>query len=361
MPHDIRIEGLLAEAFAGDVDAVRARCEAFTQALAAEEVTEAELRRLGPALQWAAEYLGLSGYAMLFNLPSDPDAGLSVADDSDLPAAVGGLLLERLAPGASVERREQIDLALAEYAVAYRSQHGMPEPAPRPLEGSTVFPRGFASVLPVLRSRSHETQPVYTASLVVPETPGEEIGEEPGDQEEPTPEEKAEERDVEQLLETMNGLEDWSEEEWNEPAAEHEIEGLESALGVTLPEEYKDFLRIHNGSADREFVSTEEAAEVSEELLDAYDLAEDDPDIPAGPANLEEGTGRLRDGYFLKGWVPFYDYGTGAFDLLDCVPGPRGVHGQVIRYTPAPGDGVVYGGFGEWLEHHVAEMEDDEP
>jgi cell wall assembly regulator SMI1 len=140
--------------------------------------------------------------------------------------------------------------------------------------------------------------------------------------------------------------------EWNEGADQEDINSIEEDLDITLPAEYRAFLEWHDGTDDREFMSVEEILDTAEELLDEEELnLEDaeDPQAEAAALNRTGTSGLTKDGNFVRGWVPFYDYGTGDFDCLDCAPGPKGAHGQVIRYS-ASSKGIVAASFTEWLE-----------
>lgn len=144
---------------------------------------------------------------------------------------------------------------------------------------------------------------------------------------------------------------------WNEPASDEEVAALEERLQVQLPEEYKEFLRWHNGTDDREFCSTAESADDAEEFLD---IASDSDSVETF---MEEdyAAGRIGKGTFVRGWVPFYDYGTGAVDVIDCAPGPQGKHGQIVSYDPDGRMGVTHGSFSEWiLDLDDAPLDDDE-
>ena len=134
--------------------------------------------------------------------------------------------------------------------------------------------------------------------------------------------------------------------EWNEPATTEEIAELEEQLGVELPQDYKEFLEWHNGTDDREFCSTEEAADNADEFLE---IAEEMDEVETF---LEEDyqAGRVGKGTFVKGWVPFYDDGTGAVDVVDCAPGPNGTHGQVIHYDPDGDMSITHTSFTDWVE-----------
>lgn len=154
--------------------------------------------------------------------------------------------------------------------------------------------------------------------------------------------------EVQKHLERIAEELEFDGDEWNEPATDDEIAEAEETLGVTFPETYKKILRLHNGSEYREFMSLEEAIEVAEEL---EELAEEDSDGLNETVNLsEDKPGVLKNGAYRRGWVPLFDFGTGAFDCVDCDPGPNGAAGQIVRYDPGGVEGIEFDSLEEWLE-----------
>lgn len=141
---------------------------------------------------------------------------------------------------------------------------------------------------------------------------------------------------------------------WNPPADPDAIQGLEHELGVELPRGYRESLGWHDGTDDREFCSLQEARDIAEELLELWHEAMEDENLDdLTVRNIEPGTQRVKDGDFVEGWVPFYDYGTGAFDLLDCDPGRRGVHSQLLHYDPDGVSAVTHDSFAAWAKAHA--------
>lgn len=161
---------------------------------------------------------------------------------------------------------------------------------------------------------------------------------------------------IDKLIDDLTRIAERDELVWNAPAEPDAIEELEDELGVKLPRDYRDCLEWHAGTDDYEFCSLEEARDIAEELLELWqDFVEDEGPDDLTAFNIEPGTGRVKDGDFVKGWVPFYAYGTGAFDLLDCNPGPNGVHGQVVHYDPDGKAGVTHESFAAWASAHAAD------
>lgn len=161
--------------------------------------------------------------------------------------------------------------------------------------------------------------------------------------------------DADQLVADLTRIAEREGLAWNPPAEPDAISDLENELGVELPQDYRTSLLWGEGTDDRGFCSLEEARDIAEELLELWhDAIEDEGLDDVTERNIEPGTGRVKDGDFVEGWVPFYDYGTGAFDLIDCSPGPHGVHGQVVHYDPDGGNRVTHESFTAWARAHAA-------
>ncbi|GAA1349532.1 SMI1/KNR4 family protein [Falsarthrobacter nasiphocae] len=154
--------------------------------------------------------------------------------------------------------------------------------------------------------------------------------------------------DVKKHLDRITEELDFDADDWNGPATDEEIAEAEKAFGVTFPETYKQVLRVHNGMSLGEFPSLEAALEIAEEL---EELQEEYGDGSADSQNLsEDKPGVLKNGFYRRGWVPLYDFGTGGFDCVDCDPGPNGTAGQIVRYDPDGPQGIQYASLEEWLE-----------
>lgn len=159
--------------------------------------------------------------------------------------------------------------------------------------------------------------------------------------------------EAQQLLADLTAIAERDALVWNESAQVAQIVELETSLGIELPADYKSVLAWHDGTDDREFCSVIDSEAAAEDLLELWLETLDDEELDAGERNIEPGTGRVRDGDFVKGWVPFYDYGTGAFDCLDCQPGPLGRHGQVIHYDPDGVNAVTHASIREWASERA--------
>lgn len=328
----------------GDQSAVRSRCEALAGALAAAPDADSAWAEL-PAAQWAAEVTALTGYASLLNaaLPARLATRVASAAAADLPPEVPGAWAARLDPDVTAEQRAAVDELLDARLRDWRDEHGLdtPQEAPEP-DTATAFPPGFMTALTRLRQAALAEQPRAAAS---PEEAG------TARQAAPRPE-----RPLTELLDRLLELEDL---EWRRPVTQRQVDRLEAFLGGPLPSDYRAFLDRANGSKDREFAGAHEVAADARELLEyaEEELADvADPAAERARFTNDDDSGRVAPGGFVRGWLPVYDHGTGAFVILDCAPGPQGSIGQILSY----GEGetrVTHPDFRAWLQDHVEDLE----
>ncbi|MDF2935464.1 MAG: cell wall assembly/cell proliferation coordinating protein [Paenibacillaceae bacterium] len=113
---------------------------------------------------------------------------------------------------------------------------------------------------------------------------------------------------------------------FNPGVEESELDNLEKATGITLPEEFRALYRSHNGEGEglsgfwAGFGWMKLEAVLGEWRglqQSAYTIVSDKP-------------GQIREGAFQTGWIPFGDDGGGSFLVMDLAPGPEGSYGQII-------------------------------
>jgi cell wall assembly regulator SMI1 len=140
----------------------------------------------------------------------------------------------------------------------------------------------------------------------------------------------------------------------NPPAADEAIRELERRLGLALPGEFVDSLKVHDGQRGQAGALFD-----GNQLLPIRHIAMswsswtellDDGDFDGRVARPDAG---IRDGWWQRGWVPFASNGGGDYLCLDLTPAPRGRLGQVIevlhdvpqRVRVAPSFAVWFGDF----------------
>lgn len=122
----------------------------------------------------------------------------------------------------------------------------------------------------------------------------------------------------------------------NPPATDAQIEQLQNELGVTLPESFKDYLKVCNGQQHNDyehllfgynaFLSVEDIIETWHMQMELF---ADEPPIE----HLSEN--KIQPVIWDKNWVPFTDFEGSSMLVLDLNAGKNGTNGQVFANSLA--------------------------
>lgn len=146
-------------------------------------------------------------------------------------------------------------------------------------------------------------------------------------------------------------------------ASEEQINELEKALSIQLPDDVKALYRLCNGQSSfdygllngNEFLSLERIRDewtVWKDLLDAGDLITDD-DIESDRIDTE-----IRQVWWHPKWIPFTYNGGGDHDCLDLAPAKEGVQGQIISMWHDDEERKLLApGIREWLQQYAEQLE----
>jgi cell wall assembly regulator SMI1 len=142
----------------------------------------------------------------------------------------------------------------------------------------------------------------------------------------------------------------------NPPATDDEMSILESSLGLSLPKDFVDCLKVHNGQGNKagglfdgaEFLSTSRILDewkVWKGLLDGgdFDGCKSEPDKC------------IKDDWWNQKWIPFTYNGAGDHYCIDTDPASFGVLGQVITMWHDSGEReLLANSFLSWFSNYVA-------
>ncbi|GIZ14434.1 SMI1/KNR4 family protein [Capnocytophaga catalasegens] len=119
----------------------------------------------------------------------------------------------------------------------------------------------------------------------------------------------------------------------NPPATDAEIEQLENEIGITLPQSFKDYLKVFNGQQHNNyehlmlgynaFLSVDEIIKWWHIQMDLF--ADEEP-----IEHLVEN--KIQPVIWDKNWLPFTNYEGSAMLILDFNAGKNGTNGQVFTY-----------------------------
>lgn len=143
----------------------------------------------------------------------------------------------------------------------------------------------------------------------------------------------------------------------NPPATDYEIEELTKILGVELPNDFLDVLRIHNGQKgesawlfdSQEFLSTHR---IIEEFNTWKNLL--DTQLQGKISTPDE---EVKNDWWNTNWIPFTSDGCADHYCLDLSPTDAGIKGQIITlwYESSERE-VVAPSFSLWFEEYVNQL-----
>ena len=143
----------------------------------------------------------------------------------------------------------------------------------------------------------------------------------------------------------------------NPPATDYEIEELTKILGVELPNDFLDVLRIHNGQKgesawlfdSQEFLSTHR-------IIDEFNTWKNllNTQLQGKSSTPDEG---VKNDWWNTNWIPFTSDGCGDNYCLDLSPTNTGTKGQIITlwYESSERE-IVAPSFSLWFEEYVEQL-----
>ena len=134
-----------------------------------------------------------------------------------------------------------------------------------------------------------------------------------------------------------------------EGVSEREIAEFEKTAGVSLPEDYKASLSVHDGEVyvhDYNYLSLESVAgkwESAERRKKKGDFK--------GREVYKKGEGIIRNTFWHRDWIPFAEDGGGNYLCIDLAPAKGGVVGQILKWERESGPyAMKVNSFLAWLK-----------
>ena len=127
----------------------------------------------------------------------------------------------------------------------------------------------------------------------------------------------------------------------NPPADALEIQRLEKAVGVELPQAFRDYLSTMNGQRNTEEAVRDRNTEIPllgynpflsvTGILETWQMMNELFEKETEP--LEWVTeDKIKPFIWRRGWIPFTEYEGSDYLILDCDPGKNGTYGQVFLW-----------------------------
>ena len=143
----------------------------------------------------------------------------------------------------------------------------------------------------------------------------------------------------------------------NPPATQEEIEELNSTLGVDLPNDFIEVLKIHNGQKgesawlfdSQEFLSTHR-------ILEEFNIWKNLLKTKLQDKVSTPDSG-VKNDWWNRKWIPFTSDGCGDHYCLDLDPTATGTKGQVITlWYESEQREIVEKSFSQWFEEYVNQL-----
>jgi cell wall assembly regulator SMI1 len=143
----------------------------------------------------------------------------------------------------------------------------------------------------------------------------------------------------------------------NAGATPEQLQAVESQLGIILPDDFKDFYRIHDGQVEgspglfdgMEFLSLSGILLEHKRLCKFVaneGMEQIDVDITA-----DRGISPV---YWKKSWVPYIRHDCGNYYCVDLAPTSEGVSGQIVGMWLMPPERSLLGrSIGDWFQRYV--------
>lgn len=146
----------------------------------------------------------------------------------------------------------------------------------------------------------------------------------------------------------------------NPPASEQEITAAETQLGVSFPDEWRESMLRHNGTAEDGWLygTLLEVKDIVQRERGWRELLEDGSFDSNVDHDASEGEDATQSGLWVAGWIPLDVDGSSNGSVVDMVPGPHGVEGQILDMDHEVGpSGPQHDSLVEYLQAVLDELE----
>ena len=166
-------------------------------------------------------------------------------------------------------------------------------------------------------------------------------------------------------------IEEWLEkncphlkEELNTGVSQREIETLESKLNVSLPADFLEFYKVHNGQNSSEglfelnvllpFDRIVNDWKVYADVFERGDLHDEDGNLLT-VSHIDKG---IKNNWWNPKWIPITSDARGENVCMDLDPSEEGTVGQIIDvFSNIDGRLLLSGSFRAWIEKYVSDLE----
>ena len=144
----------------------------------------------------------------------------------------------------------------------------------------------------------------------------------------------------------------------NSPATEDQIQQLESAISTKLPDDFVQFLKIHNGQVGKSgWIINGSELLSTERIIDEWGVWNDILKSGDFDGMTDERSNGIKEDWWNAKWIPFTYDGGGNHLCIDLDPAAEGSVGQIITmWHDDPEREVKAKTFREWFEQYVDDL-----
>jgi cell wall assembly regulator SMI1 len=146
--------------------------------------------------------------------------------------------------------------------------------------------------------------------------------------------------------------------ELSDSATDKDILEVENKLGVKLPEELIEFLKIHNGQAgDSGYLCAGYRLISTSDIISEWECWKELSDGGDFDDCIAEPDSQIKSSWWNKKWVAFAENGSGDSLCLDLDPTDEGLIGQVITMNHDEEERkMLSSNFKKWFEEYVEKV-----
>lgn len=145
----------------------------------------------------------------------------------------------------------------------------------------------------------------------------------------------------------------------NKGASSEQLSELEKTLDVSLPEDYKDFLQIHNGQIFNSPALVDlEVLNSTDFILSEWKFWKELYDAGEFKSYQSTPDNGIKNDWWNPSWIPITSNGYGDHICIDLDPTSGGTKGQIISmFHDDPRRELLALSFKKWLRNYIEDLE----
>lgn len=141
------------------------------------------------------------------------------------------------------------------------------------------------------------------------------------------------------------------------PANHQDIQLLEKNLGYSLPADFKEYLKIHNGENSQSALFTDFRLLGCEEILKQWRIWKELLAFGDFDENITQSDEGIKNDWWNNAWIPITCDEEGNHVCIDLSPSTTGTLGQIIQvWHDSPKRELLAENFTSWLSQEIKKL-----